>query len=52
VQNGWLVNDASLDGFNDAALNLPTISGAQLIAAQRGAMKLWGEHRKKRPAAL
>jgi len=47
-RNGWLVGGASLDGFNDAALNLPTMSAQALASAQRGAMKLWDEHRKKR----
>jgi len=51
VNNGWLVQGSRLDGFNDAALNLPGISGTELIAAQKRAMELWGEHRKKRQAA-
>jgi radical SAM superfamily enzyme YgiQ (UPF0313 family) len=50
VSGGWLVGDASLDGFNDAALDLPTISSAELVSAQRRAMNLWHEHRKKRHA--
>jgi len=52
VQQGWLVSDSTLDGFNDAALSLPTMSAAALIAAQKKAMKLWGEHRQKRQASL
>lgn len=51
VRNGWLVEGARLDGFNDAALDLPGMSGAALATAQKRAMKLWDEHRKKRQAA-
>jgi hypothetical protein len=40
-----------LGGFNDAAMDLPTISAAELVAARRRAMNLWHEHRKKRHAA-
>jgi anaerobic magnesium-protoporphyrin IX monomethyl ester cyclase len=50
-RQGWLVGGSSLDGFNDAALNLPGMSAASLVAAQKRVMHRWDEHRKKRQAA-
>ncbi|GAB6038233.1 hopanoid biosynthesis associated radical SAM protein HpnJ [Fundidesulfovibrio butyratiphilus] len=50
LANGWLVEGGRLDGFNDCALDLPTISGQALVAAQRRGMEAWRAHREAREA--
>lgn len=50
-QNGWLVEGSTQDGYNDASLNLPTISAGQLMDTHRRAMARWEAHRRARTQA-